>query len=339
MKFSEILSDVLAGQSLSEESAYEVMSSVMAGELTDAQIAGFLVALRAKGETVDEIVGGARAMRDAALRLDAGDLELVDTCGTGGDRTGTFNVSTAAALIAAGAGVHVAKHGNRSVSSQSGSADVFEIFGVKIDAAPEVTERCIREACIGFLFAPVYHRAMKFAIGPRRQLGIRTVFNVLGPLTNPAGAKRQLLGLFSSDILRPMAEVLQHLGAHKAWIVHSEDGLDELSISAPTYVAEVEGGRIRTFTVDPAELGFAPSSLDAVKVTSAQESARLIRSVLDGTPGPAADLSVLNAAGVIVVAGLAPNIKEAVAVAAASVQRGKASDALTKLIDISNSAG
>ena len=337
MKFDEILTKLISGDSLDEDTAYAVMTRVMSGELTDAQIAGFLVALRVKGESVEEIVGCARAMRDAALPLNVEGLDTVDTCGTGGDKSGTFNVSTAAALIAAGAGLKVAKHGNRSVSSGSGSADVLEALGVKIDAPPAVVEKCIRAAGMGFLFAPVFHQAMKHAIGPRRQLGVRTIFNVLGPLTNPARARRQVIGLFSRDMLELIAEVVLRLGLQRAWVLHSEDGLDEISVCAPTEVAEVAGGRIRRFKIRPEDFKLKHDSLAALKVASPAESAEMLRSVLSGTAGPALDISLLNAAAVITVAGIADDLAFALQTARKAVESGKARAALEKLVEVSNS--
>lgn len=339
MNYGETLGRLLAGEHLDEAGAFEAMSAIMRGELTSAQIAGLLVALRVKEETVEEIAGCARAMREAATPLDLGGLDVVDTCGTGGDRSGTFNVSTTAALIAAGAGVRVAKHGNRSVSSRCGSADVLEALGVKIDAAPQVVARCVREAGIGFLFAPVFHKAMKHAIGPRRELGVRTVFNVLGPLTNPAGAQRQVIGLFSGAILDKIARTILRLGARRAWVVHSEDGLDEISVCAPTRVAEVRDGALSFFTIDPEALGLSGSpGAPEIAVSTVEQSASLVRSVLAGVPGRAADISVLNAAAAVVVAGLAPDLESGIAAAREAVSSGRARIALERLVEVSNSA-
>jgi anthranilate phosphoribosyltransferase len=336
MRYSEVLNRILSGGDLDEQTACDVMTAIMGGELTEAQIAGFLVAMRMKQETVDEIVGCARAMREAATRLDLGEMDLVDTCGTGGDRAGTFNVSTAAALIAAGAGVRVAKHGNRSVSSHSGSADVLETLGVRIDAAPPTVARCIREAGMGFLFAPVFHKAMKHAIGPRRQLGVRTVFNVLGPLTNPAGATRQVIGLFAPGMVETIAQAIGRLGTRRAWVLHSDDGLDEISIAAPTRVAAVEDGAVRTFTVEPGALGLNADGAGRIGVSSAEESARLLESVLAGQEGQALDIALVNAAAAIVVGGAAGGLSEALELARESVRSGRAAAVLEKLVAVSN---
>jgi len=338
MNFSAILNAVLGKSDLSEDNAYDVMSSIMSGELTDSQIAGILVALRMKGETAAEIAGCARAMRDAATPVKVEGYELVDTCGTGGDRSGTFNVSTAAALIAAGASVKIAKHGNRSVSSGSGSADVLEVLGVKINAGPQIVEKSIREVGIGFLFAPVFHQAMKYAIGPRRELAVRTIFNVLGPLSNPARTTRQVIGVFSREMLDLIPAVAQRLGMQKAWVLHSEDGLDEISVCAATEVVEVTPDSMRRFKICPEDLSMKHGSGESVRVSSPEQSADIIRAVLSGTPGPALDMSLLNAAAVIVAAGLADDIGAALEIGGDSIQSGKAKAALAGLVEVSNSS-
>ena len=259
---------VTEGHDLSGADMDAIMRTIMTGDATPAQIGGFLVGLRMKGETVDEIAAAARVMRDLASGVSVDVPHLVDTCGTGGDGAGTFNISTASAFVAAGAGAHVAKHGNRSVSSASGSADVLEAAGVKVDLTPEQVARCIREVGLGFMFAPVHHGAMKHAIGPRREMGVRTIFNVLGPLTNPAGAPNQLIGVFSESLIEPLAEVLGKLGSRHVLVVHADDGLDEISIEGETRVAEWRDGRVRRYSVSPDGLGLTPAPVSAIAVDS-----------------------------------------------------------------------
>ena len=313
-----------------------VMQAIMTGECTPAQVGGFLVGLRMKGETVEEIAAAATVMRRLATRVEVGTTHLVDTCGTGGDARGTFNISTASALVAAGAGVRVAKHGNRSVSGRSGSADVLEAAGVRLDLAPERIGRCIDEAGVGFLFAPAHHGAMKHAIGPRREMAVRTIFNVLGPLTNPAGALRQVIGVFAPDLVEPLARVLGELGSEHVMVVHSEDGLDELSLGAPTRVAELRDGAVRTYTLDARDLGFARAPVESVTVDSPAASLATIRAVLAGDPGPARDITVLNAAAAIHVSGIASSLEDGIGHARESVGSGRAATALERLTAISN---
>jgi len=323
---------------LSEAECQEAMGLIMSGKASEAQIAAFLIALRMKGETVEEITGCARAMRQAATVVPVEGLQVIDTCGTGGDGKGTFNVSTAAALVAAGAGVPVAKHGNRSVSSTSGSADVLMALGVKLDVPVEVVARCIREAGIGFLFAPMLHPAMKYAIGPRRELGLRTVFNILGPLTNPSGARRQLMGVFAQELVQPIADVLLRLGAERAMVVHSADGMDELSVCDESMVAEVDGGGVRAGRVSPEEVGVPRSeSPDELLVQSAEESAEAIRNVLAGGPGSRRDIVLLNAGAAIYIGGKASSLKQGVLAAAQSVDSGKALGVMQRLVELTNS--
>lgn len=326
---------LVEGEDLSEQEARDALSAIMSGVATDAQIAGFLVALRIKGETVDEITGCAQAMREAATPIEVGDLDVVDTCGTGGTGKGTFNVSTATAIVAAGAGVPVAKHGNRAASGHWGSADVLEALGVNIEAEPAVVERCIREAGIGFLFAPALHKAMKYAIGPRRELGLRTVFNVLGPLTNPAGARRQVLGVFSESLVETMAQVLSNLGAVRAMVVHSADGMDEISICDETFVAEVDGDRLDTLRIAPEDFGLSRASRQDLAVNGVEESAEVVRSVLDARPGPARDIVLLNAAAAVYVGGKVRSLEAGLLVAADSVDSGRAREALDRLVRLS----
>jgi len=328
---------LLNGEDLSEDESTEAMSIIMSGQATDAQIAGFLVALRLKGETVEEITGCARAMRRAAAAIEVGDLAVVDTCGTGGDERGTFNVSTVAAIVAAGAGVPVAKHGNRSVSSNCGSADVLERLGVNIAAPIPLVQRCIREAGIGFLFAPLLHKAMKHAIGPRRELGIRTVFNVLGPLTNPAGARRQVLGIFSADLIEKIAGVLHRLGAEKALVVHGLDGLDELSVCDDSLVAEVDRAGVRTWRLSPASLGIPRADVKDLLVDGPEQGAEAAREVLAGKRGPRRDMALLNAAAALYVGGKVKRLQEGLVAASSSIDSGRARAALDQLIALTNS--
>ena len=313
-----------------------VMHSIMTGECTPAQVGGFLVGLTMKGETVEEIAAAAAVMRRLATQVEVGKSHLVDTCGTGGDASGTFNISTASALVAAGAGARVAKHGNRSVSGRSGSADVLEAAGVRLDLAPEQIARCIDEAGVGFLFAPAHHGAMKHAIGPRREMAVRTIFNVLGPLTNPAGALRQIIGVFARDLVEPLARVLGELGSEHVMVVHSEDGLDELSLAAPTHVAELRDGAVREFVLDAGDLGFASAPVESIAVDSPAASLDVIRAVLAGSPGPPADITVLNAAAAIYVSGVASSLEDGIGRARESIGSGRAASALERLVAISN---
>jgi len=303
----------------------------MSGQVTEAQIAAFLVAMRIKGESLSEITGFAHAMREAATRIEIGQIDAVDTCGTGGDTSGTFNVSTAAAIVAAAAGVPVAKHGNRSVSSSSGSADVLRELGVNIEASPRVVENCIKSAGIGFLFAPTLHLAMKHAIGPRRELGMRTVFNILGPLTNPAGVKKQLIGLYNKALLETIAGVLQNLGSTSAMVVHSSDGMDEISSCSPTHVAELKNGEIKTYSVTPEDFNMKPGRKEDLKAQSPAQSSEIILSVLDGQRGPQHDIITLNAGAAIYVSGRAETLSEGVEKAKETIAEGKARVKLDEL--------
>jgi len=333
----ECIRRVVEGESLSEESAAEAMRIIMSGQATDAQIAAFLVALRLKGESVEEITGFARVMRGMATRV-AAPPDVVDTCGTGGDRSSTFNISTAAALVAAGMGMKVAKHGNRSVSSSCGSADVLKELGVNIDAEVDAVERCISRANIGFLFAPRLHKAMKYAIGPRREMGIRTVFNMLGPLTNPAGARRQVVGIYDGGLTETIASVLSNLGGERAMVVHGEDGLDEITIAAPTRITELCDGRTRTWSVSPEEIGLGRWKLAEIRVANAAEGAAAVRGVLDGAEGAKRDAVLANAAAVAVVGGVAGTLAEGVRAARESIDSGRARAALDRLVSVSNGA-
>lgn len=334
----EAIDQLLDGHSLSAAQAEAVMDEVMTGAATPAQIAGLLVALRAKGETVAEIAGCARAMRRAAIQVCPKRREIVDTCGTGGDRAGTFNISTTAAFVVAGAGLGVAKHGNRSVSSRSGSADVLEALGVSLDLTPEQIAQAIDEIGIGFLFAPRLHPAMRYAIGPRRELGVRTIFNVLGPLTNPAGARAQLMGVYDAALTEPLARVLQELGLCAAYVVHGHGGLDELTTTGPNRVSYFNGGRVITETLDPRELGFASASPAELRGGDPQENARILRDILAGRDrGPRRDVVLLNAAAALYVGGVAANLGEGVEIAAESIDSGAALERLERLIAFSRS--
>ena len=276
MEIKQAISKIVDRIDLSSEEMRDLMQQIMTGEATPIQIGGILAGLRTKGETVDEIVAAATVMRELALRIDVSPQNLVDTCGTGGDSSSTFNVSTASAFVVAAAGGRVAKHGNRSMSSKSGSADVLEALGVNLDIPPERVAECINEINLGFLFAPSYHSAARFAAGPRKELGTRTLFNLLGPLTNPAGAPHQLMGVFAARWIEPLAKVLRKLGSKHVLVVHSEDGLDEFSISAPTRVAELRDGQVQTYVFDPQDAGIELQSLDSIRVDSPQDSAQLI---------------------------------------------------------------
>jgi len=329
---------VTHSRSLSEAEAAGVMRDIMSGEATPAQVGAFLVALRLKGETVDEITGMARVMREHALTVPAADLSgLVDTCGTGGDASGTFNVSTAAAFVVAAAGAPVAKHGNRAMTSACGSADVLEALGAKIDLPPEQVARCIREVGFGFMFAQVFHPAMKNVAGPRREIGVRTVFNVLGPLTNPAGAAHQLLGVARPELAPLLAEALGRLGARHALVVHGHGGLDELSLSGPSAVHELREGVLREYAVSPQEVGLAPAPNESLRGGSPEENASALRAVLDGRPGPLRDITLLNAAAALVAADLAAELKEGVRLAAQAIDSGAARDKLNAFVQLTGS--
>lgn len=333
MDIRQAIAKVVDRHDLSPEEMTAAMEAVMGGGATPAQIAGFLVALRMKGETVTEITSAARVMRRLATGVELGDLpHTLDIVGTGGDAAGTFNVSTASMFVAAAAGCHVAKHGNRSVSSKSGSADVLEAAGVRLDLSPAQVARCVREVGVGFMFAPAHHGAMRHAVAPRRELGIRTLFNLLGPLTNPAGVTHQLLGVFREELLLPLAEVLQRLGSRHLLVVHSRDGLDEISIGDATEVAELKAGEIRRFSVTPEEFGLARAPLDAIRVEGPEESLAMLRGVLEDQPGPARDIVVLNAGAAIYVAGVTASLAEGMRWADAAIRSGEARNRLDRLL-------
>ncbi len=331
MDIQTAIKSVMARQDLSGEEMNSVMMQIMTGECTESQIGGFLVGLRMKGETVDEISAAASVMRDLATRVEVSDEHLVDTAGTGGDASGSFNISTASAIVAAAAGAHVAKHGNRSMTSNSGSADVLEAAGVKLDISPQQVAACIEEVGVGFMFAPAHHGAMRHAIGPRKDMAVRTIFNVLGPLTNPAGAPNQVIGVFDGDLVEPMARVLQQLGSRHVMVVHAEDGMDEISISSPTLVAELRDGEVTTYRLEPSQFGMTQAPKESLKVGSAEESLEKIREVFAATPGPAQDIVCLNAGAAIYVSGLADSLAAGVEAARAAIASGKAAEVLQNL--------
>lgn len=332
----EMIAKLMEGRHLTRDEADAVMMEIMEGTATPAQVAGYLVALRLKGETIDEVTGSVEAMRRKVTRVEAGPGTVIDTCGTGGDRFGTFNISTATAFVLAGAGLTVAKHGNRAATSKSGSADVLAQLGVNIDAPLPMVERCLAEAKIGFLFAVMCHQSMKHAIGPRREIGVRTVFNVLGPLTNPAGARRQIIGVYDVRLTELMAAVLANLGSIHACIVHGHDGMDEVTTCDATTVAELSGGKIRRYDVTPEELGLKRAKLADLQVDGADQSAAVIREVLSGKPGPARDIVLANAGFGLLAGDLVSDAVEGVKLAREVIDSGRARMALDKLVELSN---
>jgi len=336
MNLQAAIQAVTDGQDLTHAEMTAVMRQLMTGEATEAQIGGFLVGLRMKGETVEEVVAAATVMRELSSRVDAGGDHLVDTCGTGGDASSTFNVSTACAVVTAAAGAHVAKHGNRSASSASGSADVFEAAGVNLDLTPAQVGACIERVGIGFLFAPAHHQAMRHVVGARKEMGVRTLFNVLGPLTNPAGAPNQVLGVFSEDWLEHLARVLGELGSRHVLVVHAADGLDEISVAAETKVAEYRDGQVSTYTIAPEDFAMARADLDTLRVQSVDESLQLIRACLDNTDGPARDIVALNAGAAIYAAGVAPSLADGVEQARTVLANGAARARLEELVRVSH---
>ncbi len=322
-------------RNLSVEEMRAVMRVIMTGSATPAQIGGFLIGLRMKGETVEEIAAAAEVMRELATRVSVSGPHLVDTCGTGGDGAHTFNISTASAFVVAAAGGKVAKHGNRSVSSKSGSADVLEAAGVSLDLTPEQVAQCVNEVGVGFLFAPKFHGAMKHAIGPRREMGVRTIFNLLGPLTNPAGAPNQVIGVFAKQWVEPLAEVLARLGGEHVLVVHAEDGMDEISIGAATHVAELKDGKVTAYTVTPESLGMRRGDVAVISVDSVPASLAMVESVLNNEEGPARDIVALNAGAAIYAAGLAATLEAGVKKAKSVIASGTARDKLLALVGLS----
>ena len=338
MEISQAIQTVIDGQDLPEADAEAVMEQIMTGRATPAQIGGLLVALRLKGETVAEVTGFARAMRRSAVPVRSRHPVLVDTCGTGGDGTGTFNISTTAAFVVAGAGLPVAKHGNRSVSSRCGSADVLEALDICLDLSPDEVGACIDEVGIGFLFAPRLHPAMKYAIGPRREMGVRTVFNVLGPLTNPAGAQVQLIGVYDAALTEKLARVLAALGSDAAFVVHGCQGQDELTTTGPNRVSRLRDGRVETYDLDPRELGLARAQAADLLGADPAENAAITRRVLDGAPGPHRDVVLLNAAASLVAGGKADDLAQGLQVARQSIDSGAARARLDALVAFSHRA-
>jgi anthranilate phosphoribosyltransferase len=332
----EAIKTLVSGQSLTEEQAASVMEEIMRGEATPAQFGAFVTALRLKGETIDEIVGMAKTMRANANSVIISE-PLVDTCGTGGDALGTFNISTAAAFVAAGAGLKVAKHGNRAISSHCGSADVLETLGVKVDLNAEQVKRCLEEVGMGFMFAPLFHPAMKYAAAPRREIGIRTVFNIIGPLTNPAGAKAQVLGVADELLVQKLASVLNGLGCKHALVVHGEDGLDEITITGKTKVSELKDGSITSYSISPDDFGLSRASLDSLKGGTTSENALLLRRILAGALGPQRDVVLANAGAVLLAGDKVKTLEEGITLAIEVIDSGRAWAKLGQLIKFSQS--
>lgn len=343
----DAIAKVVGGEDLTQAEMEEAMDEIMSGKATPAQIGSFITALRMKGETVDEIVGAARIMRNKSLKVNLDNHQvnidrdeinieeetILDTCGTGGDGTNTFNVSTATAFVAAGAGVKVAKHGNRAVSSQCGSADVLESLGVNLDIDHSDVERCIQEIGIGFLYAPLFHGAMKYAAAPRREIGLRTIFNLLGPLTNPAGATVQILGVYDPSLTEKMAQVLGRLGTKEAFVVCGEGTFDEISICGPTRISHLRDKAVNTYDITPEDYGFKKADPKEIRGGNAEENARIIRDILDGEKGPKRDMILLNAASAFVATGLDGDFKEGIRRAGESIDSGQARDKLHKLVE------
>ena len=332
----EMIGRLTEGGNLTEEEARKVMGGIMEGKATSAQIASFLTALRMKGETVEEITGCAKEMFEKVLHFDLRRGVLADTCGTGGDRSNTFNISTTAAFVVAGAGLAVAKHGNRAISSQCGSADVLETLGVKLDISTEKLKECLDRIGIGFLFAPLCHRAMKYVLGPRREIGIRTIFNILGPLINPLRANVRLLGVYHPSLTESLAEVLKNLGVRGAFVVYGEDGLDEISLSARTRITRLREGKIRTYYIQPEDFGIKKVSQEKMKGGDKKENAYILRSILEGERGARKEIVLLNAAACLVAANVAKNLKEGIEMARDSIDSGRAKGKLEMLIALTN---
>jgi len=338
MNISKAIKAVISKQNLNESEMHDVMNSIMTGQTTDAQIGAFLVGLSMKGETIEEITASAKVMRALATSVELSSNDyLVDTCGTGGDGLGLFNISTASAFVVAAAGGKVAKHGNRSISSKSGSADVLEAAGINLNISPELISHCIEEIGLGFMFAPAHHSAMKHAIGPRKELAVRTIFNVLGPLTNPAKAPNQIMGVYDKSLVEPIANVLKGLNSRHVMVVHSEDGLDEFSIANSTYVAELKDNNISTYTIHPRDFGLEEGNLDSIKAENAEQSLALINEAFSGKKGVARDIIALNAGAAIYVSGLVSSFDEGVTQANQILSDGSAQDKLDAYILASNS--
>jgi len=332
----EAIKAVTEKRDLTAQEMRDTMRLIMTGEATPAQVGGFLVGLRMKGESIDEIAAAAGVMRELSSKVEVDKNHLVDTCGTGGDASGSFNISTASAIVVAAAGGKVAKHGNRSISSKSGSADVLETAGVNLEISPEQVADCVNEVGVGFMFAPLHHSAMRHAIGPRREMAVRTIFNVLGPLTNPAGAPNQVLGVFSKDLVEPLAHVLKQLGSHHVLVVHAEDGMDEISIATPTFIAELKDGAVTTYTIEPEDFDMSRADLEQIRATDSAHSLEIIKGVFNNTDGPAKDIVCLNAGAAIYVAGLAASLTDGVRKAQEVIASGAVVDKLQQLITKTN---
>ena len=332
----ETIQKVVDGQDLTERETVDTMNEIMSGEATPAQVASFITALRIKGETIEEITGAARVMREKSTKIHTKHPFVIDTCGTGGDGAHTFNISTTAAFVVAGTGIPVAKHGNRAASSRSGAADVLKALGVNIEIGPEQIGACIDDVGIGFLFAVTLHGAMKYAIGPRREIGIRTIFNAVAPLTNPAGAQAQVLGVYAPALTEPLAHVLKNFGTHRAFVVHGGDGLDEITTTTTTQVSELADGEVNTYTLDPTELGIPTAQPSDLKGGTPEENAEMTLSVLKGEKSPKRDIVLLNAAAAIVAGGKAEDITAGLALAAESIDSGRALEKLEGLKAKSN---
>lgn len=332
----EGIAKIVEGENLSISEMIEVMNEIMEGRATQSQIASFITAIRIKVESVDEITGAATVMREKSTKIDGGEGVIVDTCGTGGDGANTFNISTACAFVVAGCGVKVAKHGNRAVSSNSGSADVLKALGVNIEAEVTVVEKCIKEAGIGFLFAPLLHGAMKYAMPVRKEIGIRTIFNLLGPLTNPAGATRQLLGVYDPSLTEVIAKVLLKLGSEKAFVVHGDDGLDEITVTGKTRISELDNGSVKTYEIEPEDFGIKRASIEDIKGGDSALNAEIIEKIFNGEEGPRADIVALNAGAAIAVSGVAYSINDGYIMAKESLKNGMAKTKLEELKKITN---
>jgi anthranilate phosphoribosyltransferase len=336
MNIQTAIQNSINGDNLTRGDSYQVAIEIMCGKTTDAQIAALLIALRMKGETIDEITGFVEAMREKAMKIPIEIKSIVDTCGTGGDGRGTFNVSTLSSFVAAGAGVMIAKHGNRSVSSQCGSADLMSALGINIEIRPDHIQRCVQESGIGFLYAPLHHKAMRYAIGPRREIGVRTLFNIIGPLTNPAGAKRQLLGVFSEKLLEPMTRVLQTLGSKHVMVVHGEDGLDEITLTGTTKICELKEGKIRRLTVTPEEFGLKRVALKEIQGGNASMNADITIKVLKGKKGPSRDVVLMNAGAAIYIGSKSESMGDGIRLARESIDSGEALNRLELLRQLTN---
>lgn len=336
MDLKQALQELLNKHNLNSEQMRSLMQLIMTGGATDAQIAAILIALRCKGETIEEIVAAVEVMRELADTIEITGEHVVDTCGTGGDGANTFNISTACAFVVAAAGAKVAKHGNRSVSSRTGSADVLEAAGVNLNLSPEQVIRCVNEIGVGFLFAPKHHGAMKYTVKPRQEMGVRTLFNLLGPLANPANAPNQLIGVYAKEWVRPIAEALKKLGSNHVLVVNAEDGLDEISIAASTSVAELKNGNINCYTITPVQFGLKRGNLEELAVDNCADSLAMIHAALDNQPGPARDIVALNAGAAIYAAGLTDNLHTGVHKAQIAIESGMAKAKLNALIELSN---